>query len=323
MRDKKLTIVPPGKTLPRLKFKLEELETFLTVAEFGSFSRAAEMLGLSQPSVTSRVQRLEGMMGMVLFSRTTRRIALTDAGERLQTTGNATLRDLRILLDAFRSEAEIKKRRVTIAAPPMLSAVVLLPIIRRYIQSHSQTEVKLHDLPADRALAELADGTADMAIMVLDGHHPEFKFESLTIEECAVVTPLKHPLLAKKEVLFEDIVEYPLLIPDFYRALRDVFAAEFVKRGLRFEPMVQMNDVSTISTVIGMVAAGMGVTFVPRTLISRDQRGTVGMVQIKGFRLVRHYGIVTMRDKPMSATARSFARFVRGTIRERASGWAP
>jgi len=108
----------------------------------------------------------------------------------------------------------------------MLSAVVLLPIIRRYMQSHGQTEVKLHDLPAASALAELADGTADMAIMVLDGHHPEFKFESLTIEECAVVTPLKHPLLAKKEVLFEDIVKYPLLIPDFYRALRDVFAAE-------------------------------------------------------------------------------------------------
>ena len=322
MRDKRLPIVSPGKALPRLKFKLEELETFLTVAELGSFSRAAEMLGLSQPSVTSRVQRLEGMLGTALFSRTTRRIDLTDAGERLQTTGNATLRDLRILLDTFRSESEIKKRRVTIAAPPMLSAVVLLPIIRRYMQSHGQTEVKLHDLPAASALAELADGTADMAIMVLDGHHPECKFESLTVEECAVVTPLEHPLLEKKEVLFEDIVKYPLLIPDFYRALRDVFAAEFVKRHLRFEPMVQMNDVSNISTVIGMVAAGMGVTFVPRTLISRDQRGTVGMVQIKDFRLVRHYGIVTMRDKPMSATARSFARFVRGTIREGASGWS-
>ncbi len=321
MRDPSLPIVPPAKAPSRLKFKLEELETFLAVAELGSFSRAAEMLGLSQPSVTGRVQRLEGMLGVVLISRTTRRIVLTEAGERLKTTGNATLRDLRILLDAFRSESEIKKRRVTLVAPPMLSAVVLMPIIRRYMQSHRQTEVKLHDLPAIPALAELADGTADMAIMVLDGHHhPDFKFESLTVEECAVVTPLKHPLLQKKEVLFEDIVRYPLLIPDFYRALRDVFEAEFVKRGLRFEPMAQKNDVSNISTVIGMVAAGMCVTFVPRTLISRDQRGTVGMVQIKGFSVVRHYGIVTMRNKRLSATARSFARFVRATIRE-ASGW--
>jgi len=321
MRDPKLPIASPAKALQRLKFKLEDLETFLTVAELGSFSRAAEMLSLSQPSVTGRVKRLEGILGVALISRTTRRIALTDAGERLQTAGDATLRDLRILLDAFRNEAEVKKRRVTIAAPPMLSAVVLMPIIRQYMQSHAQTEVKLHDLPAAPALAELADGRADMAIMVLDGHHhPDFKFESLTVEECAVVTPLNHPLLRKKEVLFEDLVKYPLLIPDFYRALRDIFEAEFVKRGLHFEPMVQMNDVSNISTVIGMVAAGMGVTFVPRTLISRDQRGTVAMVQITGFQVVRHYGIVTMRDKPISGPARSFARFIRAKIRE-SSGW--
>jgi len=321
MSESKHRMDPPSRGGPRLRFKLEELETFLTVAELGSFSRAAESLGLSQPSVTSRVQRLEAQVGISLISRTTRRIVLTDAGERLQTTGDATLRDLRILLETFRKESEVRKRRVTIAAPPMLSAVVLPPIITRYVQSHRQAEVKLHDLPAASALAELADGTADMAIMVLDGHHPEFKFESLTQEECAVVTPLRHPLLAKKEVLFEDIVRYPLLIPDFYRALREVFAAEFTKRGLRFEPLAQMNDVSNISTVIGMVAAGMGITFVPRTLISRDQRGTVGIVPIKGFRLVRHYGIVTKRDKPMSTAARSFARFVRGTIREDA-GWS-
>jgi DNA-binding transcriptional LysR family regulator len=320
-RDPKFPVAPSAKALLRLKFKLEDLETFLTVAELGSFSRAAEMLGLSQPSITGRVKRLEGILGVVLISRTTRRINLTDAGERLQTAGDATLRDLRILLDAFRKEAQLKKRRVTIAAPPMLSAVMLMPIISQYMRSHTQTEVKLHDLPAAPALAELADGTADMAIMVLDGHHhPDFEFESLTVEECAVVTPLNHPLLQKKEVLFDDIVKYPLLIPEFYRALRDIFEAEFVKRGLRFEPMILMNDVSNISTVIGMVAAGMGVTFVPRALISRDQRGTVAMVRIKGFRLVRHYGIVTIRDKPLSATARSFARFVRARIRE-SSGW--
>jgi LysR family transcriptional regulator, carnitine catabolism transcriptional activator len=86
--------------------------------------------------------------------------------------------------------------------------------------------------------------------------------------------------------------------------------------------MIQMNDVSNINTVIGMVAAGMGVTFVPRTLISREQRGTVGMVPIKGFRIMRHYGIVTLRDKPMSATARSFARFVRASIPAGSSDWS-
>jgi DNA-binding transcriptional LysR family regulator len=137
-----------------------------------------------------------------------------------------------------------------------------------------------------------------------------------------VVTPLRHPLLAKPEASFEDIVQYPVLLPDFYRSLRDVLEAEHVKRGLPFQPNIQMNDVSNIATVIGMVAAGMGVTFVPRTLISREQRGSVGMVRITGFRVARHYGIVTLRDKPIPAIARSFARFVRESIPEGSFDWS-
>jgi DNA-binding transcriptional LysR family regulator len=317
-----LPIGPDDKALPRLKFKLEDLETFLTVAELGSFSRAAEMLGVSQPSITSRVQRLELSLGTTLLARTTRRIVVTDAGERLRTTADTALRDLRILLRTFRAEAETKTHRMTLAATPLLAAVVLLPIIRRYMQSHAHADIKLHDVTVQQALAELTSGAADMAIMVLDGHHPEFKFEALTVEECVVVTPLKHPLLAKAEASFEDIVQYPVLLADFYSSLRTVLEAEYAKRGLPFQPMIQMNDVSNINTVIGMVAAGMGVTFVPRTLISREQRGTVGMVPIKGFRIMRHYGIVTLRDKPMSATARSFARFVRASIPAGSSDWS-
>jgi DNA-binding transcriptional LysR family regulator len=308
--------------LPRLRFKLEELETFLTVAETGSFSRAADKLGLSQPSVTSRVQRLENAMGVSLFARTTRRVALTEDGVRLRKTADAALRDLRLLLRDFQSEAETRKHRLTLAATPLLAAVVLMPIIRRYMNEHPRSEIKLHDVPVHQALAELSSGRADMAIMVFDGHHPAYRFDLLTVEECVVVTPPDHPLLAKREVSFEDIVQYTMLLPDFYQPLRTVLEAEYLKRGLPFKPMVQMNDVSNIATVIGMVAAGMGITFAPRSLISLDQRGSIGIVKIKGFRVERRYGVVALRDKPMSALARSFTRFVRAQIPDPAGGWS-
>ena len=154
-----LPIGPDDKALPRLKFKLEDLETFLTVAELGSFSRAAEMLGVSQPSITSRVQRLELSLGTTLLARTTRRIVVTDAGERLRTTADTALLDLRILLRTFRAEAETRKtHRMTLAATPLLAAVVLLPIIRRYMQSHAHADIKLHDVTVQQALAELTSG---------------------------------------------------------------------------------------------------------------------------------------------------------------------
>ena len=83
-----------------------------------------------------------------------------------------------------------------------------------------------------------------------------------------------------------------------------------------------MSEVSNIATVIGMVAAGMGITLVPRTLISREQRGTLGVIRPSGIRIERHYGIVTARDRPLSPLARSFARFVRASIPSGEAGWA-
>src|SRR5690606_14881210 len=111
-------------------------------------------------------------------------------------------------------------------------------------------------------------GAADMAIMVLEGSHPDFDFDFLTAEECVVIAPLDHPLLVMDEVSFEDILAFPLLIPDFYHSLRERIEAEYSRRGVPLAPMVRMNDVRNINTVIGMVAAGMGIAFVPRTLIS-------------------------------------------------------
>jgi DNA-binding transcriptional LysR family regulator len=307
--------------LPRLRFRLEELETFITVAETGSFSRAAQRLGLSQPSVTSRVRRLEVTLGVTLFSRTTRRVIPTEHGERLHKAAGVMLHELRGLVASFRAEAENGKRRLTVAATPLLGAVVVLPMIHRYMQAHPRSEVKLHDVEQRRALAELSSGQADLAIMVLEGDHPEFRFDPLTVEVCAVVTPRNHPLLGKRVVTFEDVVRYPILIPNFYQSLGAALRAEHEKRGLPFNSKMQMKDVNNISTVIGMVAAGMGVAFVPRSLISLDQRRNVGIVQITGFRFERRYGLVTRRDKPMSALARSFARFVRAQIPHPEAGW--
>jgi LysR family carnitine catabolism transcriptional activator len=310
------------KTHPRLRFRLEDLETFLAVAETGSFSRAAEHLGLSQPSVTSRVQRLENSVGIPLLQRTTRRVEITGNGARFKATADAALRDLRDLLREFRGEAEARKKRMTLAATPLVAAVALMPIIRRYNESEPGIEIRLHDVRMPQALNELAAGIADMAILVFDDNHPDFRFEPLTVEECVVVTPPNHPLLAKPEATVRAIAKFRVLLPDSYRSVRDVLELEYEKRRLAFEPIVLINEVSNISTVIGMVAAGMGITFVPRTLISGEQRGSVGMVRSKGFRVERRYGIVTARDKPMAPIARSFARFVRSSIPPGGTGWS-
>src|SRR5690606_21191519 len=131
--------------MDRLNIGPDELETFIAVSELGSFRRAAEKLGVSQPSVTSRVQRLENVLGVKLLNRTTRRVTTTEAGERLRLRAEHTVTELRSLVQEFRDEATLRRGRVAIAAASSLAASVLPPIIRHFTQANPGVTVTLID----------------------------------------------------------------------------------------------------------------------------------------------------------------------------------
>jgi LysR family carnitine catabolism transcriptional activator len=307
--------------LPRLRVSLDDLETFLTVADAGGFSRAAEQLGLSQPSVTNRIQRLESLVGVKLFARTTRMVVLTSDGERLRTEADKVLRDLRRLINEFHKAATTRKRTVTVATTPFVAAVALPSVINQFQASNPRIRVVLTDLTAEGARSAVESGAVDMAVMVLDGRHPDLKAESLTIDECVVVTPLSHPLNRKASATFDDIRKYPILMPDMYVSVRRLLQREFERRGVEFRPAETGATLNNISTLLGMVAAGMGITMLPRTLISLDRRDTVGIVSLEDLRIVRHYRVVTRRDSKATPAARAFIRFLHGSIKDRSLGW--
>ncbi len=307
--------------LPRIRVSLEDLETFLTVADAGGFSRAAEQLGLSQPSITNRIQRLESIVGVKLFARTTRMVVLTSAGERLRTEADKVLRDLRRLLSDFHNSANIRKRTVTVATTPFVAAVALPSIINQFQASNPRVRVALTDLTADYARNAVLSGAVDMAVMVLDGRHPDLRAESLTIDECVVVTPLAHPLIKKASATFDDIRKFPILMPDMYVSVRRLLQREFERRGVEFRPAETGATLNNMSTLLGMVAAGMGITMLPRTLISLDRRDTVGIVSLEDLRIVRHYRVVTRRDSKPTAAARAFVRFLHESIADKTHGW--
>jgi len=108
-----------------IRIELVDLETFVAVATLGSFSAAARQLNITQPSVTSRIQRLESSLGTKLLVRTTRRVELTPRGDLLRVEVGRTLMGLRRLVDSFRLDAAAARSRVVVAATPMVAATML------------------------------------------------------------------------------------------------------------------------------------------------------------------------------------------------------
>ncbi|MGF6771816.1 DNA-binding transcriptional LysR family regulator [Paraburkholderia sp. GAS199] len=294
-----------------LRFDLVELETFLAVVETGSFSAAAKRLHISQPSVTGRVQRLESTLKTRLLIRTTRHVEPTAAGKRLRERAEFALRDLRLLMQEFQTEAEAARLRVVIAATPMISAVMLPPLIHSFCQRYPDVQIQLRDLQYEDVVARIEANEADLAVVAFDNDSEKLSFQPLTEEDMLVIVPKTHVLAEAGEVTLEELAQVPLMLLDRYSMLLDTLASEFARRGLTLRPMHQA---ANLSTLLGMVDAGVGATFLPRSMAqryARDHRATLRVTDVK---LMRSFGILRSRNAELSPSALSFVRHLQANF---------
>lgn len=300
----------------RFDISLEDLQTFLAVADQGSFSRAAERLALSQPSISNRVKRLEEKLDVRLLERTTRKVELTDHGRRLHERASVTLLALRDLLREFNAETGMRRGQVEVAATMMIASVALAPILGSFAEAHPEISVRLRDRLPDAAVAEVATGECDMAVMVLERPDAALAFEPLLADRCVAVTRLGHPLLEKGSVTFAEVLEHPLLSPDGHVALRLAIEEEAAARGLEITLSARARDVTNVMTLLAMAAAGLGVCIHPSTLIPAEFRPTIGLVAIEDCEILRTIGIVTATGRSLSGPALRFREHLRRSVRE-------
>lgn len=302
---------------PSTGVDLLELETFLAVAELGSFSLAAQSLHVTQPSVTGRVQRLETALGTRLLIRTTRKVEPTADGEALMAEATAALTGLRQVVGRFRDRARHQRDRVVIASTPVLAALTLPPIIRDYGRRFTDVEVLLRDLRYSDVLQALEDGSADLALLAFEGDDPRFVATPLESDELVLVVPSHHPLAARPGATLEEIAPHPLLVIEQYEPLRRRIADELERRGVAIAPSV---TVENLHTLIGMLDAGMGATMLPTTMARRSVAAGHAIVEIDGMRLVRNFAIVRAAGAPFTTAANSFGDFLRKAFTLRDTG---
>lgn len=297
-----------------LGIELIELETFLTVASLESFSLAAEHLHVTQPSVTGRVQRLESGLGTQLLIRTTRKVELTPDGARLLEDASGALEGLRKTVQRFRDRQRQARQRVVVAATPMLAALTLPPIIRDYSQRYTDVQVVLRDLGYRETLDAVDDGSADLAVLSLEGTDKRFRVQSLAQDDVVLVAPPNHPLAGRATASLAQIAKHPLMVIKQYEPMRERIAAELRKRGIELK---ESAAVSNLNTLLGMLDAGMGATLLTRSMALRSQQTGHSIVQIEGLQLIREFSVLRSRKTELGTAPESFIRFLRKAMSER------
>ena len=307
----------------RFDVSLEDLQTFLAVTEFGSFSRAAKRLHLSQPSISNRIRRLEEKLHTRLLDRSNQRVEPTPQGQRLYVQSSETLAQLRTLMREFSGEAATRAREVHVAATMMVASLGLPYLIRLFHEKHPRVRAIVYDLFPQEIIAEVISGDCDLAVMSLSHPIAGIRFEPLFEDICVVVTQRDHPLLRHDAAPLAEVLREPLLNPEGLHDLSSSIEAEANRHGLSVHLAPEAQGVRNTFTLLAMAAAGLGVCIHPRSFIPMDLKPTIGVVPLRDAAISRAFGLVIPEERELSPAAKQFRDFLHIAVRPGPRPWHP
>lgn len=242
---------------------LRQLEVFQAVAHARSFTRAAEHLHLSQPVVSRTVRELEQSLGVTLFERTTRSVALTAHGEALLEIVDDLLGRFDRALDRFAAYCRGEYGRVVVATLPSIAAGVLPPVLVDVVAAHPDTRIEILDVTAAEAARAVQSGIADLAI-ASPVHGDAFAVELLLRDRFVAVLPERHPLVEHRSLTWRALAAEPFVAMAPGSSVRELTDVAMHEAGVAPTAQVEARNIATAG---GMVAAGLGVSAFPELVL--------------------------------------------------------
>jgi DNA-binding transcriptional LysR family regulator len=287
-----------------MDLNLRQIRAFVAVARLNSFTRAAALLHVAQPTLTIQIRKLEEALSVRLFDRTSRSVKLTQTGRDLLPVLGRLVNDLDGLLSTVRSQGGGYQGLVRIAALPTAAAGLLPKAIKSFRAVHTGADFRVRDVIARRVLALVEAEDVDIGIAGGPINAADADV-LLTIEDrMHVVFPQAHPLSEAETVTPDLLMQYPLIMMDPDTSVRAVVEAGFHAAGLIPRPA---GEATYMMTAVGMVQAGLGVTILPSSAREIGTDPTLQSRAIDAAGFVRQISLVKKSGRTLSPLA---ARFV-------------
>ncbi len=246
--------------------ELDQLRYFLTVAEQGNFTRAAELLRISQPALSRSIQKLEAELGQPVLERKSRTVVLTDAGTLLQARARQVLRILEDTAAEITDDGQ--SGRVRIGAIPTVAPYFLPDALRQFSDAFPNANVIVHESTTEVLLKSCAQGEVDLAVVALPVPAKHLDVEELFTEELLLVLPPEHALASKKRISLRDVEPFPFVLLDEAHCLSDNIVSFCRQRA--FQP-VAVERTSQLAMVQELVSLSHGISMIPAMARRLDQ----------------------------------------------------
>ncbi|QUG74862.1 LysR family transcriptional regulator [Erwinia sp. E602] len=243
-----------------MNYSLRQLRVFVAVAQQGSFSRAGQLIGLSQSAVSHSIKELEAEMGIRLLDRTTREVLLTEAGEQLASRLERLLEELNNTLLDVRSYGQQRSGTVRVAASQTVSAHLMPQCLAAGQQHYPEIKVMLRDRPQQWVLQSVRNAEVDFGIVIGPLQDDDLECEAILEEPFLLLCRRDDPLAREAAVSWQMLNQRTLVLQDYASGSRVL-----IDRALR-EQQVQAEIAQEIGhpvTLYPMVEAGIGISILP------------------------------------------------------------
>jgi DNA-binding transcriptional LysR family regulator len=290
----------------------EQLRTFMEVSRLRSFSRAAEKLMVTQPAISAQIRTLENEVGARLFDRDGGKVTFTAAGKVFEPFAEHCLQCHSHIMVTVGELHRTPRGEISVSANEATSLYVLPAVFAQFKRQYSRVGLSIVRADRVRTVEAVLSREVDFGVVSLPVKDARLTVDSLHRDDVVLVAPANHPLAARDSVKFAEILPHPLLLPKQGRQrelIEDLFRTNDV------QPRVAM-EVESSELLKRLVAAGLGIGFLPRSNVQEDTKnGVLKIIRLEGVRLNRELALIYRKDKTLTRAALVFLEIATGRSR--------
>ena len=286
-----------------MDLNLRQVRAFVSVAQLKSFTRAAELLHLSQPALTVQIRKLEDALRCRLLDRNSRSVELTRIGRELLPMLQRTLHDIDAIVVDMHAQSAGRLGTVRVASLPSFAASLLPDVILACRKSNPALGFVVRDAVASRVMQLVHSEEVDLGITGGEITHTELETLYQLQDRLCLVYPAGHPIGRRRTVKIEDLVDQPLVLTDPATSVRAMVDAAFLPLGRL--PLMAC-ETTYMMTAVAMVRAGLGMTILPGT--AREILAERGLKSrpIDDPAFVRQVSLIKKRNRTLPPAADAF-----------------
>lgn len=304
-QNRNFWIDPSNMQITDLNLSTRQIKALMALAEQCNFTRAAQQCHLSQSAFSTLIRTLEDAIGVRLFDRNTRNVELTPEGRLFLAAATRVMEDLRLALEDLGEHAARRRGRVAVAALPSLAAGWMPDVLAEFRAAYPGIELDVSDVLSEPCVEYVRSGRVDFSLAAIRSGAPELQTDFFCEDNFHLVCRRDHPLARRRRPQLAELAAEP-----FIHLARSSSVRQHIEAAIYPSKMNHVMELEQLSTVAGMVRAGLGITVVPALTLFHFDMPELATQPIETPGLHREIFVIRRRDRSLSVAAQTLLGFL-------------